>query len=548
MDYFLPHFPMRRLSTQPASTAPTTDAATSTTRRRLNGLTGNGAAVLNPYGAADANLTASPNGTPTTLRLLHGAGAAKTRWRGRHIRLAGPNGKPKTEIWGETAGQVDLFNGTTLCWTSYEVGGMAQGFAAAARVTPYFFNESMPYCHGEDGTAYFAGGVYNPGGSLSSSVYELRWTRGLVSGDGKSGGKEQACPLGTQLKPVRRLCGTAGANGGIDGFVERGRPLAPAEQPPASGSGGADAGGAGVGGAVAGGGVAAGGADGTGTLGETGPPGDAGVSEQGGGGGGLDPGRIVAFTLIALVALFASYMVSATLMIRHVEGMWRLPVGGGTCDILCRGVSNFNAWLCSCCGGPVVRAVKGDRRGYQSIGGGNGRSPPRGGGGGCGKDGDGGDSDGGGGSKDIEAVRKGNRQLIITSAVAVQPYSTNGNGGDVDGRQYTGVHLQHAPHNSGGGGGNGGNGGPDGNGNSYGNDAGMRAPDGRDGRPPVPPRRGQTRPLAVRGGGVIGLPSAAMRQVAGPPPGGGGGSGTAAVGNGFRPPPSSSTLSEVTDV
>jgi hypothetical protein len=53
-----------------------------------------------------------------------------------------------------------------------------------------------------------------------------------------------------------------------------------------------------------------------------------------------------AYLLIAALALLVSYMVSAAIILRRTEGIWRLPFGGGVLDALhraCMGESGDGA-------------------------------------------------------------------------------------------------------------------------------------------------------------------------------------------------------------
>ncbi|CAN0332765.1 unnamed protein product [Ectocarpus sp. 12 AP-2014] len=57
--------------------------------------------------------------------------------------------------------------------------------------------------------------------------------------------------------------------------------------------------------------------------------------------------------MAALVGILVSYVASATLIVRKVEGLWRLPFGGGVFEALCEGAAQcwrgFRRRCCCCC-------------------------------------------------------------------------------------------------------------------------------------------------------------------------------------------------------
>ncbi|CAM9331877.1 unnamed protein product [Ectocarpus sp. 4 AP-2014] len=62
---------------------------------------------------------------------------------------------------------------------------------------------------------------------------------------------------------------------------------------------------------------------------------------------------MVVYMMAALVGILVSYVASATLIVRKVEGLWRLPFGGGVFEALCEGAAQcwrgFRRRCCCCC-------------------------------------------------------------------------------------------------------------------------------------------------------------------------------------------------------
>ncbi|CAN0097584.1 unnamed protein product, partial [Ectocarpus sp. 6 AP-2014] len=70
-------------------------------------------------------------------------------------------------------------------------------------------------------------------------------------------------------------------------------------------------------------------------------------------GGGSRKWTVIVYIMAALVGILVSYVTSATLIVRKVEGLWRLPFGGGVFEALCEGAAQcwrgFRRRCCCCC-------------------------------------------------------------------------------------------------------------------------------------------------------------------------------------------------------
>ncbi|CAM9827914.1 unnamed protein product, partial [Ectocarpus fasciculatus] len=83
--------------------------------------------------------------------------------------------------------------------------------------------------------------------------------------------------------------------------------------------------------------------------------GDAATEDPGAsvGGSGSRKWTVVVYIMAALVGILVSYVASATLIVRKVEGLWRLPFGGGVFEALCEGAAQcwrgFRRRCCCCC-------------------------------------------------------------------------------------------------------------------------------------------------------------------------------------------------------
>ncbi|KAG5188059.1 hypothetical protein JKP88DRAFT_262389 [Tribonema minus] len=321
-------------------------------------------------------------------------------------------------------GEVDVFNSTSLCWTSYKLDGIALGAVAAGRAPQWYFDPDATAGGGSgyyrsgggapEGLAYVAGGIWGAAHGLSSQLTELtlalmqsrclalsaqmpveKMPRKNVSPNAvplprivraDAGACRDA--LSMPLAPVQMQCGAMGGGDVLGAFKNpldvAPPPAKPVADPPVVPS------------AV--------------------PPHKDGSMWP----SGLGPRtRVVVYLMIAALALLVSYMVSAAIILRRTEGIWRLPFGGGVLDALHRA-------LAGACGGSwrAWQFVRGDRYAYESI-----RRSPSG-------------SSTGSSSKDIEAVKQHgttntHQQVVITHAPLVQEYTaTNGR----DGRPATGVH------------------------------------------------------------------------------------------------------------
>eukprot|EP00903_Cladosiphon_okamuranus_P013103 g12222.t1 len=217
-------------------------------------------------------------------------------------------------------GKIDVFDGRTLCWMSFEAEGFLPGTGVVGRSAKWFFDGTSPGFQPsgagntqEEASVFVGGGVGGSGDDVSRDVQELRWWR-------TGNGKMQACLGGKPLRQLQKVCGLPGPDGSIQAFTPHdedwpGDPVEPAASDPAVGSE-----------APLGGGAAS---------------------------GRRGKGSVFVFVLAALVGILVSYMASATLIVRKVEGLWRLPFGGGVFEALREGMAQcwrgFCRRCCCCC-------------------------------------------------------------------------------------------------------------------------------------------------------------------------------------------------------
>eukprot|EP00752_Nemacystus_decipiens_P013002 g11503.t2 len=201
-------------------------------------------------------------------------------------------------------GKIDVFDGRTLCWVSYEAEGFLPGTGVVGRSAKWFFDGASPGFQPsgagslqEEASAFVGGGVaVGAGGGeddVSRDVQELRWWR-------IGNGKMQACLGGEPLRQLEKVCGLPGPDGSIQAFTPHDEdwPGDPDDEPAVSGP----------------------------AIGSAAAPGGNGVSAT---------------------------KRRATLIVRKVEGLWRLPFGGGVFEALCEGVAQcwrgFCRHCCCCC-------------------------------------------------------------------------------------------------------------------------------------------------------------------------------------------------------
>jgi hypothetical protein len=123
-------------------------------------------------------------------------------------------------------GEMDVFNGTSLCWISFKMEGASHASEAVGYPGQWFLNytaDSAP--HGTTGriaaVAYVAGG-YAPSGASTTMSYVFTWERGsdCTSADAVS------------LTSVSHTCGVMGAGNVMGGFSDAWDPMQPRGAPP----------------------------------------------------------------------------------------------------------------------------------------------------------------------------------------------------------------------------------------------------------------------------------------------------------------------------